>query len=182
MPNRRVRTRTTHGQKVVHMLQALRTAVADPAQVSDRAIDRHATAHDASHFLLIPQAVVTAGNASEVGALMRASAAQGVPLTLRSGGTSLSGQGVSDGVLVDVRKNFRDIEVLDVAGTRVRVRPGATVRAINARLLRYGRRLGPDPASEVACTAGGVTANYSSVMSCGTMDCTYRHMEAMPLV
>ena len=102
------------------MLQALRTAVADPAQVSDRAIDRHATAYDASHFLLIPQAVVTAANANEVGALMRASAAQGVPLTLRSGGTSLSGQAVSDGVLVDVRKNFRDIEVLDDSGSRVR--------------------------------------------------------------
>lgn len=164
------------------MLQTLRTAVADPAQVSDRAIDRHATAHDASHFLLIPQAVVTAGNASEVGALMRASAAQGVPLTLRSGGTSLSGQGVSDGVLVDVRKNFRDIEVLDDAGTRVRVRPGATVRAINARLLRYGRRLGPDPASEVACTVGGVIANNSSGMNCGTTENTYRTLESMTLV
>src|SRR5690625_7275743 len=72
-------------ERLFNMLQTLRTAVADPAQVSDRAIDRHATAHDASHFLLIPQAVVTAVNASEVGALMRASAAQGVQLTLRSG-------------------------------------------------------------------------------------------------
>lgn len=164
------------------MLQTLRTAVADPAQVSDRAIDRHATAHDASHFLLVPQAVVTAGSASEVGALMRASAAQGVPLTLRSGGTSLSGQAVSDGVLVDVRKNFRDIEVLDDSGLRVRVKPGAAVRAVNARLLRYGRRLGPDPASEVACTIGGVIANNSSGMNCGTTENTYRTLESMTLV
>ena len=94
-------------------LAALRSAVHEPAQVKTRAIDLHANAHDASHFLLIPQAVVTAGNAAEVGGLLRASAAQGVPLTFRSGGTSLSGQAVTDGVLVDVRRNFRDIEVLD---------------------------------------------------------------------
>ena len=60
--------------------------------------------------------------------LLRASAAPGVPLTFRSGGTSLCGQAVTDGVLVDTRRNFRDIEVLD-DGARVRVQPGVTVRA-----------------------------------------------------
>lgn len=163
------------------MLNTLRSAVADPARVSDRAIDLHATAHDASHFLLIPQAVVTAANAAEVGALMAASAAQGIPLTFRSGGTSLSGQAVSDSVLVDVRRNFRDIEVLD-DGARVRVKPGATVRSVNNRLARHGRRFGPDPASEVACTIGGVVANNSSGMNCGTTENTYRTLESMTLV
>ena len=81
------------------MLGALRAAVADPTQVKIRALDLHAGAHDASHFLMIPQAVVVAGNADEVGRLLRASASQGVPLTFRSGGTSLSGQALSDGVL-----------------------------------------------------------------------------------
>ncbi|MEE2524438.1 FAD-binding and (Fe-S)-binding domain-containing protein [Pseudarthrobacter sp. J75] len=158
-----------------------RNAVQDPAQVKTRAIDLHANAHDASHFLLVPQAVVTAGSADEVGRLLRASAAQGVPLTLRSGGTSLSGQAVSDGVLVDVRRNFRDIEVLD-GGTRVRVQPGVTVRALNARLARYGRKFGPDPASEAACTIGGVIANNSSGMNCGTVDNTYRTLESLTVV
>ncbi|HXD29434.1 MAG TPA: FAD-binding and (Fe-S)-binding domain-containing protein [Arthrobacter sp.] len=163
------------------MLNTLRSAVADPSRVSDRAIDLHATAHDASHFLLIPQAVVTAANAAEVGALMAASAAQGIPLTFRSGGTSLSGQAVSDSVLVDVRRNFRDIEVLD-DGARVRVQPGTTVRALNARLARHGRRFGPDPASEAACTIGGVVANNSSGMNCGTTENAYRTLESMTLV
>ena len=162
-------------------LAALRSAVHDPAQVKTRAIDLHANAHDASHFLLIPQAVVTAGNAAEVGGLLRASAAQGVPLTFRSGGTSLSGQAVTDGVLVDVRRNFRDIEVLD-DGARVRVQPGVTVRALNARLARYGRKFGPDPASEAACTIGGVVANNSSGMNCGTVDNTYRTLESLTVV
>ena len=139
-----------------------------------RAIDLHANAHDASHFLLIPQAVVAAGSAAEVGGLLRASAGRASPLTFRSGGTSLSGQAVTDGVLVDVRRNFRDVEVLD-DGARVRVQPGVTVRALNARLARYGRKFGPDPASEAACTIGGVVANNSSGMACGTVDNTLPH-------
>jgi D-lactate dehydrogenase len=162
-------------------MAGLRAAVKDPAQVKTRAIDLHANAHDASHFLLIPQAVVTAGSAADVGGLLRASAAQGVPLTLRSGGTSLSGQAVTDGVLVDVRRNFKDIEVLD-DGARVRVQPGVTVRALNARLARYGRKFGPDPASEAACTIGGVVANNSSGMNCGTVDNTYRTLESLTVV
>ncbi|MBP1233522.1 D-lactate dehydrogenase [Arthrobacter sp. PvP102] len=162
-------------------MAGLRAAVKDPAQVRTRAIDLHANAHDASHFLLIPQAVVTAGSAADVGGLLRASAAQGVPLTLRSGGTSLSGQAVTDGVLVDVRRNFKDIEVLD-DGARVRVQPGVTVRALNARLARYGRKFGPDPASEAACTIGGVVANNSSGMNCGTLDNTYRTLESLTVV
>ncbi|MFK0040251.1 FAD-binding and (Fe-S)-binding domain-containing protein [Paenarthrobacter sp. NPDC090517] len=162
-------------------LSSFRAAVQDPAVVSTRAIDLHANAHDASHFLLIPQAVVTAKSAADVGGLLRASATQGVPLTFRSGGTSLSGQAVTDGILVDVRRNFRDIEVLDDGG-RVRVQPGVTVRALNARLARYGRKFGPDPASEAACTIGGVVANNSSGMNCGTVDNTYRTLESLTVV
>ena len=163
------------------VLGALRGAVADPARVKTRALDLHANAHDASHFLLIPQAVVVAADAAEVGQLLRASAAQGVPLTFRAGGTSLSGQGVTDGVLVDVRRNFKDVEVLE-NGARVRVQPGVTVRALNARLAPYGRKFGPDPASEGACTIGGVVANNSSGMACGTVNNTYNTVESVTCV
>lgn len=163
------------------MLTDLRAAVADPSRISDRAIDRHAKAHDASHFLLIPEAVATPSDAAEVGRLLRASAAIGMPLTLRSGGTSLSGQAISDGLLVDVRRNFRNVEVLD-DGRRVRVQPGVTVRMLNTRLLRYGRKFGPDPASESACTVGGVIANNSSGMHCGIVDNAYRTLESLTVV
>src|SRR5450756_734117 len=104
-----------------------------------------------------------------------------MPLTFRSGGTSLSGQALTDGVLVDVRRNFKGVEVLD-DGARVRVQPGVTVRALNARLARYGREFGPDPASESACTIGGVVANNSSGMACGTEFNTYRTLESVALV
>lgn len=150
-------------------------------RVSTRAIDLHANAHDASHFLLIPEALVIARDAAEVGRLLSAASRNGVPLTLRSGGTSLSGQGVTDSVLVDVRRNFRAIEVLD-DGERVRVQPGATVRQVNARLARHGCKLGPDPASESACTIGGVIANNSSGMACGITGNTYQTLESMTVV
>ncbi len=154
---------------------------APEGRVTERAIDLHANAHDASHFLLVPDALVVAKDAAEVGRLLGASARNGVALTLRSGGTSLSGQGVTDGVLVDVRRNFRAIDVLD-GGARVRVQPGATVRQVNARLAKTGRKLGPDPASESACTIGGVVANNSSGMACGITGNTYQTLESMTVV
>ena len=136
---------------------ALADAVTD---VRTRAIDRLAYAHDASHFVLTPQAVVVPRDAAEVGRLFAAAKRAGVPLTFRSGGTSLSGQAVTGGILADTRRHFRRIEVLD-DGARVRVGPGATIRQVNARLAAHGRKLGPDPASEGACTLGGVVANNS---------------------
>jgi len=163
------------------MLSAFRSAVADPTQVKTRALDLHAGAHDASHFLLIPQAVVVASNADEVGKLLRASTEAGVPLTFRSGGTSLSGQALTTGILVDVRRNFKNIEVLD-GGARVRVQPGVTVRQLNTHLAPYGRKFGPDPASESACTIGGVVSNNSSGMACGTVDNTYKTLESLTVV
>ncbi len=159
----------------------LRTCVAGPDQVSDRELDRYARSHDASHFLLRPAAVVVARDAREVGALLAASARQGVPLTFRSGGTSLSGQALTDGVLVDVRRHFREVEVLD-DGARVRVQPGVTVAQLNARLAPYGTRFGPDPASETACTIGGALANNSSGMACGTTENSYRTLESVVAV
>ena len=162
-----------------HLAAALERAV--PNGVRIRPTDRLAHAHDASPYLLTPQAVVVPRSTEHVASLLQVSAAQGVPLAFRSGGTSLSGQAGTDGVLVETRSNFRSIEVLD-HGLRVRVQPGATVRAVNARLAPFGRKLGPDPASEVACTIGGVVANNSSGMACGTQDNSYHTLESAVLV
>jgi D-lactate dehydrogenase len=162
-------------------LRGLLPDAGDPRRVRTRLIDRVAHANDASHYLLTPQAVVVARDGAHVGDLMRACATAGLPLTFRSGGTSLSGQALSDGVLVDTRQGFRGSRVLD-AGRRVWVQPGATVRSVNNQLARYGRKLGPDPASESACTLGGVIANNSSGMSCGTEANTYRTLASMVAV
>jgi D-lactate dehydrogenase len=148
---------------------------------TQRPIDLVAMAHDASHYLLRPAEVARPETVAQVAALLAEATRTDRPLTFRSGGTSLSGQGVTDQLLVDTRRAFTGIEVLD-DGARVRVQPGATVRQVNARLARFGRRLGPDPASEIACTIGGVIANNSSGMACGTEQNTYRTLESMTLV
>jgi D-lactate dehydrogenase len=102
-------------------------------------------------------------------------------ITFRSGGTSLSGQSVTDSLLIDTRKNFKEIEVLE-NGLKVRVQPGLTVNRVNASLRKYGRKLGPDPASEIACTIGGVIANNSSGMACGTEFNTYKTISSLVFV
>ncbi|RXZ72537.1 FAD-binding and (Fe-S)-binding domain-containing protein [Agromyces albus] len=149
--------------------------------VKARATDRLAAAHDASHYQFTPRAIVVPSSVEEVAAVLAESRRLGIPATFRSGGTSLSGQAGSAGILIDTRRNFRQITVLD-HGQRLRTGPGATVRAVNTRLLRHKRKLGPDPASEIACTIGGVVANNSSGMACGTEHNTYRTLESTLLV
>ena len=163
------------------MPASVAAAVRDADRVSTRTIDRVAMAADASHYLRTPSGVITADDDAEVAAILRACAAARTPVTFRSGGTSLSGQASTSGLLVDTRTRFRGIEVLD-GGRRVRVEPGATVRQVNARLLPHGTRLGPDPASKAACTVGGVVANNSSGMACGIEENTYRTLESMRFV
>jgi len=149
--------------------------------ISERAIDRYRTSSDASHFYLVPTGVATPKNIAEIAELFKYATAKKTSVTFRSGGTSLSGQAVTDAILIDTRRNFRTIEVLE-GGLQVRVQPGATVRAVNARLGRFGRKLGPDPASEIACTIGGVIANNSSGMACGITDNTYRTLRSARVV
>lgn len=152
-----------------------------PVPASSRALDRLALAHDASHYLLVPELTATPRHAEDVAQLFRVSRERGIPLTFRSGGTSLSGQALSNGILADTRRNFRRIDILD-EGLKVKVQPGATLRSVNHRLAPYSRKLGPDPASEIACTIGGIVANNSSGMSCGTERNTYRTLESLVIV
>ncbi|MDR0284626.1 MAG: FAD-binding oxidoreductase, partial [Propionibacteriaceae bacterium] len=150
-------------------------------QILTSPMDIRARAHDASHFLFYPEAVVVPRHADDVARLLRACAAAGLSVTFRSGGTSLSGQAGTSGILADVRRHFDGIEVLD-DGRRVRVQPGVTVNRLNAHLSPYGRAFGPDPASSAACTIGGVVANNSSGMACGTVENSYRTLESLVVV
>ncbi|MGO1591900.1 MAG: FAD-binding and (Fe-S)-binding domain-containing protein [Ancrocorticia sp.] len=149
--------------------------------VHDRPIDIHAAAHDASHYLLMPTGVVRAESAKQVADILSYANGRSQPVTFRSGGTSLSGQASTEALQIDTRAGFRAMSIED-DGIRVRVQPGATINQVNARLARYGRKLGPDPASSVACTIGGVVANNSSGMACGTVHNTYKTIESMTFV
>jgi len=150
-------------------------------QPSTRTTDILSYSHDASHYLLKPKAIYTPETKEQLAEIFALATELRIGVTFRSGGTSLSGQATSDGFLVDTRKNFRGIKVGD-QGEQVSVSPGATVRAVNTSLARFKRKLGPDPASEVACTVGGVVANNSSGMCCGTEQNSYRTIASLVLV
>ncbi|MEX1077963.1 MAG: FAD-binding and (Fe-S)-binding domain-containing protein [Homoserinimonas sp.] len=174
------RSAVTPGDAALSAGLAAATGIGD-ATVSVSEFDRVVAGVDASHFLFTPSAVVTPNTVDQVAAVLAFATASARHVTLRSGGTSLSGQASSDGILLDTRRAFRRIEPLD-GGTRVRVQPGATIRQVNARLLRHGRKLGPDPASEIAATVGGVVANNSSGMACGTHHNSYQTIRGLTIV
>lgn len=132
---------------------------------------------DASFYRLIPRIAVLVRAEDEVAAILRAAAAHRLPVTFRAAGTSLSGQAVSDSVLVVLAGGFRGSTVLD-GGARVRLEPGVIGAEANASLAPYGAKLGPDPASIGACMVGGIVANNASGMCCGTTQNSYQTVEA----
>ena len=151
-------------------------------RVRTRPIDRVAYASDASVYRRVPAAVVLPRDVEEIRSLLRLGRRLRIPLTFRAAGTSLSGQAVSDGILVVVATpDWRGIELLD-GGSRVRVEPGAIGGDVNRQLAPYGVKLGPDPASIDACTIGGILANNSSGMCCGVEQNAYRTLESISFV
>ncbi len=146
--------------------------------VLTRPIDLAAYACDASVYRLEPQAVVRPQSVEQVRRLFALCRPERVPLTFRAAGTSLSGQAVTDGVLVDLARHWRKVDVLD-GGTRVRVEPGVVGAAVNARLHALGAKIGPDPASLEACMIGGILANNSSGMCCGVARNAYHTLDSI---
>ncbi|HEU4393593.1 MAG TPA: FAD-binding and (Fe-S)-binding domain-containing protein [Solirubrobacterales bacterium] len=138
-------------------------------------------ASDASPYRLFPRAVVMARESGDVAKIIAYGREKGIPVTFRAGGTSPNGQGQSDGILVDVRRHFGGVAV-EEDGALARVKPGTVLGHANRVLAPYGRKLGPDPAStDIACV-GGVVANNSGGMRCGTTKDSYSTVRSMTLV
>lgn len=138
-------------------------------------------ASDASPYRKLPRAVVMAKSAEDVAKVLAFGRESGIPVTFRAGGTSLNGQGQTDGILVDVRRHFRDLAVLE-DGAAVRVGTGTILGHVNRVLAPLGRRLGPDPASTDIATVGGVVANNSGGMRCGVTKDSYSTLRSLTFV
>jgi D-lactate dehydrogenase len=159
-------------------LQAELTSLIARDRVLTRPIDRIAYANDASYFRLVPQAVVQPNSLDEIRSLFRFSQTKRIPMTFRTAGTSLSGQAVTDGILVDLSKHWGQYLVED-NGKVIRFQPGIVGGFLNNVLKPYRRRIGPDPASIDACMMGGILANNSSGMCCGVIENAYRTIHSM---
>ena len=140
-----------------------------------------AFAADASFYRLVPKAVVLTNGAEEIKALFRFSHESHIPLTFRAAGTSLCGQAITDGILVEVARHWRVVRVED-GGKKVRVQPGVIGGHVNQLLRPYGVKLGPDPASINACMMGGILANNSSGMCCGVAQNAYHTLDSLKFV
>ena len=156
---------------------SLATAIAAD-RVLIRPIDLIAYASDASFYRLIPKAVVQAQSVEEIRALFAFSQQTHIPMTFRAAGTSLSGQAVSDGLLVEVARNWRELRV-EEGGRKIRVQPGVIGARANLALAPYGAKIGPDPASIATCTIGGILSNNSSGMCCGVEQNAYHTLNSM---
>ncbi|MDQ2621628.1 MAG: FAD-binding oxidoreductase, partial [Actinomycetota bacterium] len=150
-------------------------------RVLSRASDIIRYASDASPYRMLPQVVIMARDARDVAKVLAHGRDKGIGVTFRAGGTSLNGQGQTEGILVDVRRHFGGVEVLD-GGKRVSVGPGTVLGHVNKVLAPTGYKLGPDPASTDIATVGGVVANNSGGMRCGTKHDSYSTVTAMEFV
>ena len=155
--------------------------IVDPSRILIRPIDLIAFASDASFYRLIPKAVVLAQGVAEIQALFRFSHERRIPITFRTAGTSLSGQAVSDGILVEVARHWKGLTVED-NGRKVRVQPGVIGGYVNSILRPYGVKIGPDPASINTCMIGGILSNNSSGMCCGVTQNAYHTLDTLTFV
>jgi D-lactate dehydrogenase len=156
-------------------------ALLGPDRVLSSVADIVKYASDASPYRLFPRVVVMARDAGDVAKVLAYGRANGIPVTFRAGGTSLNGQGQSDGILVDVRRHFGGVAV-EKGGERARIKPGTVLGHANRVLAPHGRKLGPDPASTDIATVGGVIANNSGGMRCGTTRDSYSTVRELTFV
>jgi D-lactate dehydrogenase len=141
----------------------------------------YAWSGDASSYRLIPAAVVFIDTEDQVRAVFEAARAEGLPLTFRAAGTSLSGQAVTDGVLAVLGDGWRKMTI-HPGGDQITLGPAIIVAQANAALKAHNRKLGPDPASQATCKIGGVVNNNSSGMCCGVAHNTYHTMARLRIV
>ena len=136
---------------------------------------------DASFYRLIPQIVVQVHSEKEAVEVITQSGKLGLPVTYRAAGTSLSGQGVTDSVLMVATHKWRTHTIMD-DGKKIKLQPGIIGGKANKTLLPYGRKIGPDPATINAAMIGGIVSNNASGMCCGTHENSYKTINDIRLV
>ncbi|HAV6897310.1 TPA: FAD-binding oxidoreductase [Vibrio vulnificus] len=136
---------------------------------------------DASFYRLVPKIVLRLKDLQEVIFAIQSCRELHVPCTFRAAGTSLSGQAISDSVLITLTDDWRGHEIVD-DGNKIILQPGVIGADANRYLAPFQRKIGPDPASINTCKIGGIAANNASGMCCGTAQNSYRTVDSMKIV
>lgn len=136
---------------------------------------------DASFYRLIPELVVLAHNETEVAEILKQASALNIAVTFRAAGTSLSGQAISDSVLIVATHGWKN-HIIFNNNSLITLEPGIIGSKANSILAPFGLKIGPDPASISAAMIGGIVANNASGMCCGTAQNSYQTISNIKIV
>ncbi len=136
---------------------------------------------DASFYRLIPQIVIRVETPDEVAKILRLARPAKIPITFRAAGTSLSGQAITDSVLIQLGDGWKGYKI-EPDASRISLQPGVIGGHANKYLAPFNKKIGPDPASINAAMIGGIAANNASGMCCGTAQNSYRTLDSMQLI
>ena len=126
-------------------------------------------ATDASVYREMPQAVALPKTEGDICKLVRFAREHGTSLIPRTAGTSLAGQVVGAGIVVDVSRHFTRILEIDATGRRVRVQPGVVRNELNLALAPHGVFFAPETSTQNRCMIGGMVGNNA----CGANSVVY---------
>ncbi|PWE01092.1 FAD-binding and (Fe-S)-binding domain-containing protein [Marinilabilia rubra] len=160
--------------------QQLRTILPESEIFTDT-LNTLAKGTDAGFYRLIPELVLRVESEQQVVKVLELCALFNVSVTFKSGGTSLSGQTITNSVLIDTGEGFSGYEISSDGGS-ARFQSGITGALANARLAPYGRKLGPSPASINSARIGGIVSNNASGASYGIRYNSYNTVESMRIV
>ncbi|WP_159736856.1 FAD-binding and (Fe-S)-binding domain-containing protein [Vibrio atypicus] len=168
-------------QATYEQLEALLALQISPERIITQEAKRLAYGTDASFYRLVPKIVLRLKNLDEVIYAIQSCREMGVHFTFRAAGTSLSGQAVSDSVLITLTDDWRGHQIQD-EGNKILLQPGVIGADANKYLAPFKRKIGPDPASINTCKIGGIAANNASGMCCGTAQNSYRTIDSIKVV
>ena len=147
-------------------LQEIRGLIPQDRIYTDE-LRRLAWGTDAGFYRLIPQIVIRSNSEEEISDLLRLADRYGLPVTFRAAGTSLSGQAISDSILIVAGKHWEKYSI-SPDHEQITLQPGIIGQRVNEILAPYGRKFAPDPASVKSAMVGGIVMNNASGMNCGT--------------
>lgn len=139
---------------LVHALQA-----AGVHEVDDSALTRSLYASDAGLYRIPPRVVVRPRHTDEVVATLAVARETGVPLTMRGAGTSIAGNAIGEGIVLDTTRHLNRVLGIDREAGVAHVQPGAVHATLQKQAVPLGLRFGPDPSTHTRCTVGGMIGN-----------------------
>ncbi len=127
--------------------------------VDDSALAKSLYASDAGLYRIPPRVVVRPRSTDEIAATLAVARDTGVPLTMRGAGTSIAGNAVGAGIVIDTSRHLNRVLELDPTARTALVQPGAVHATLQRQAVPLGLRFGPDPSTHTRCTIGGMIGN-----------------------